>query len=76
VKGTELQLSFTNMTAGRYTFKVYDLLGVQILNRTVQHTGGTGIQKIQLTNGFASGFYITEIVNEKGETHKQKITIQ
>jgi hypothetical protein len=76
VKGTDLQMNFTNQTAGRYEMRVYNLLGLQIFTKTLQHNGGTATQTVKMPSSLTSGIYIVEMVNEKGMVQKQKINIQ
>jgi len=76
VKGSELQLSFTNMLAGNYSMVVYDLVGTKLMQTQLQHAGGSSNRKVVLSSQLSSGIYIVEVSNEKGVAGKYKLTIQ
>jgi autotransporter-associated beta strand protein len=76
VKGSAAQVSFTNVKAGRYELRMYDMVGVQVLQRVIVHNGGSAIQAFEVPQSLASGNYIAEIINEKGISEKIKVTIQ
>jgi hypothetical protein len=76
VKGSELQLSFTNMLAGNYSMVVYDLVGTKVIQTQLQHAGGSSNRKVVLSSQLSSGMYIVEVSNEKGVAGKYKLTVK
>jgi autotransporter-associated beta strand protein len=76
VKGSDLQLQFRNTAAGRYELVMYSVTGVQVLQRTVVHAGGTAVQKVAVPQQLAAGTYVAELTSATGAKAKLKITIQ
>ncbi len=74
--GSRLQLEFRNRTAGNYQVVLFNITGSQVLQRTVQHGGGTAVQAVELPSNLAAGTYIAEITSSNGVKEQVKVTIQ
>ncbi|MFY7879275.1 MAG: beta strand repeat-containing protein, partial [Lacibacter sp.] len=74
-KSGTIQIDFKNQIPGRYTLKVFNVLGVQVHNDFVVHNGGSFIHKLVLPGSLKAGSYIAEILSEKGERKQFKLTI-
>ena len=74
--GSPLQVEFRNRTAGIYQFVLYSSTGVQVLQRVVQHGGGTAVQPVDLPQQLPAGLYIAEFTDAKGGKQQLKINIQ
>lgn len=74
--GSRLQLEFRNRTAGNYQVVLFNITGSQVLQRTVQHGGGTAVQAVELPSNLAAGTYIAEITGSNGVKEQVKVTIQ
>ena len=49
VKGGELNLQLSNLPAGRYTVKVYNMTGQEVEATSINHAGGHMTESLQLT---------------------------
>ncbi len=76
LKGETMNLQFKNKSAGKYLVTLYDAVGVRVFSKTVVHTGGNGVQKIELPKRLASGTYFAELTDGKGNQGKMKVIIQ
>ena len=76
VKGQSIQLSFNNQPAGMYRLVLYDIAGVQVMNKVLQHGGGTAAQSVLISDKLAAGNYVAELTDMKGKSQQIKITIQ
>jgi hypothetical protein len=52
------------------------MVGVQLQQAIVRHSGGTAIQQVNVPAGLAAGTYFAEITAENGRKEQVKITIQ
>jgi len=76
IKGQSIQLSFNNQPAGMYRLVLYDIAGVQVMNRVLQYNGGTAVQSLELTDKIFNGLYVAELTDAKGNAKQIKITVQ
>ena len=74
--GNSLQLSFSNLKAGRYTVLLYDVHGAQVLQQVVMHGGGNSLQIIRLGNKLSSGTYLLDVISETGSKTSRKLFVQ
>ncbi|HEY6977225.1 MAG TPA: T9SS type A sorting domain-containing protein, partial [Chitinophagaceae bacterium] len=58
-----VNLYFTNLPAGNYDFILYNTLGQPILNRKIEHQGGSATQSFRLPTNAISGSYIVKLLN-------------
>ena len=74
ISGTShnLTLQINIATGGAYNFRVVDVLGKEIRNQRIAIPAGISQQRVTL----ASGVYIWEISNDKGERVRQKVVIE
>jgi hypothetical protein len=63
VQNRIVNVRFTNLRAGNYYFIMYNTLGQQVLNRKIEHTGGSATQSFTLPANAASGSYIVTLFN-------------
>ncbi|MBU6159408.1 MAG: T9SS type A sorting domain-containing protein, partial [Bacteroidetes bacterium] len=75
-KGSLVQLQFINQPAGEYRLVLFDISGVQVQNRVLQHTGGTAVQPVTISDNLAGGNYIAELTDKGGKSAQFTITIQ
>jgi len=76
IQGQSIQLSFNNQPAGMYRLVLYDIAGVQVMNRVMQHHGGTAVQSVTMPDKIANGNYVVELTDAKGNAKQIKITVQ
>jgi hypothetical protein len=76
MKGQSLHLSFNNQPTGMYRLVLYDIAGVQVMNRVLQHNGGTAVQSVTMPDNIANGNYVAELTDLKGNAKQIKITVQ
>jgi hypothetical protein len=58
-------LRLNNLEKGRYNLQLYDNLGHQVLNKLVDHPGGSASQIIYLPTHIAQGVYPLLLMNDK-----------
>ena len=76
VKGSDVQVKFTNSKAGKYEIVLYSLTGVRVMQTNISHPGGQSLQKANLPGELSSGTYIVEIISPEGESGKTKLIVQ
>ena len=69
LESTSLNLSFVNQDKGVYTIRLISSLGQTIFNKTVQHAGGTAVQKLQLDTKPVRGVYQLQIAGKYETIH-------
>jgi hypothetical protein len=72
IVGRTLSLQLTNQVAGRYTISLFNNIGQQVFNKSIEHLGGSSTQTIQLGAGLTKGTYELKISNGDNVT-TQKI---
>ncbi|HRH48331.1 MAG TPA: hypothetical protein PLP23_06255 [Panacibacter sp.] len=70
VKGRAATIQFTNMQQGKYTIVVYSALGTKLLQKTIEHVGGSAAYKFILPQNFASGMYHVMIMGDTIKVQK------
>lgn len=75
-KGETINLQFKNKAAGKYKLTLYDAVGLKVFSMFIVHTGGTGVQRIELPKGMASGTYFADLNDGKGNQGKMKVIVQ
>lgn len=73
VRNGNFQVEINNLVAGKYTISLFNLAGQVILNKYVDHSGGTLIQKITEVD-FPSGLY--QLVVKDGKVTNSKSLIK
>ncbi len=63
VKGGVVNLQMSNVGKGTYTVKLFNNLGQEMVNRTIQHNGGSASQSIVLGNSVPQGSYRMQVMN-------------
>ncbi len=76
LRGGSLQLSFSNLKAGRYTVVLYDVHGAQVLQQAIMHSGDNSLQSIRMDNKLASGTYLMDVISETGSKTSRKLFVQ
>lgn len=66
VTGQEMRLQFSNMEKGTYLLRLFNANGQELMKRTFEHRGGTGINTIELVS-LAAGQYNLEIRQPSGD---------
>jgi hypothetical protein len=62
VKGSTIQLQMSNLEKGNYSVTLFNQLGQQVLNRVINHNGGSSNQTVELGT-LASGVYELRLSN-------------
>ncbi len=65
-----LRMEFMNLQNGKYSIKMYNILGVEVWNKDY-NVNGDRIIKIDISN-FRKGTYLYSLVNENGKTISTK----
>ena len=60
-------LRMTNQPAGRYELRLINSSGQSFINKTIQHAGGSSIERIDLLSTIPKGIYQLEIKNPAGQ---------
>lgn len=68
-------LQMTNISAGNYTLEIYNTLGQLILNKIINHSGGSASQTIQLPAGTSRGEYHLKLLSTDIQINKM-ITVE
>jgi|GEM_PF-2494804 len=71
-EGRNLNLQFTNQPAGTYLVTLLNSAGKVMLERSVQHVGGSAIQALPINNKLPTGFYKLQI---KGKDAQRSVQI-
>ncbi len=62
IKGNSVQLQLSNVEKGNYSVTLFNQLGQQVMNKTINHIGGSSNQSIALGN-IAAGIYELRLSN-------------
>ena len=57
VKGNSFNLYLNNIIKGSYTLKLCDMNGKTVLNKIINHTGGSSVQNVELQSSVGTGMY-------------------
>ncbi|MBS0635543.1 MAG: hypothetical protein JSR37_08790 [Verrucomicrobia bacterium] len=74
-KSQQLQVTYTNMDAGRYALLLYSSDGKKVLQRSITLDGSAATQTISLPLSLAAATYRLVLADEKGHTWAQVIVI-
>jgi hypothetical protein len=74
-RGAALQFEIVNLASGKYTVSLYNLAGVRLQQSIFSHSGGKGLQSVQLSGALAPGVYIAEI-SGVGKRENMKLIIE
>ena len=75
VKGQQLNLRFGNKPEGNYTVRLLNQMGQVLLNKYIQHPGGSGQYSIPLNATFTNGIYGLEIVSANKTKELKRVYI-
>ncbi|MEP7319729.1 MAG: T9SS type A sorting domain-containing protein, partial [Panacibacter sp.] len=70
IKGRAATIQFTNMQKGNYNVVVYSASGAKMLQKTIEHPGGSAAYQFMLPQSFASGMYHVRIIGDGIEVEK------
>lgn len=70
VKARAATIQFTNTQQGKYNVVVYSASGTKLLQKTVEHLGGSAAYQFILPQDFASGMYHVMIMGETIKVQK------
>jgi len=79
LKGSSVvNISLTNVVAGKYTVSIYNALGQKVNEQTISHTGGSATHALTISNGLAAGVYNVAIseAGSKQLVHQSTLSIQ
>ena len=76
VEGSEINVQFKNQAAGKYSIKLLNNNGQQMMLTDLNHAGGNGTQTIQIPTGLAKGSYQLEIVSADKNSSVQTVLIK
>jgi len=71
-----INLSFSNMAAGKYNLKLYNNLGQLLLAKQISHAVGNASYTVQLEKEMAKGIYQLEVSGADGDKNTLKLMIQ
>ena len=71
-----VNLQMGKQPRGEYQIRVFNMQGQTLMNRTIDHTGGSASQMINLPAQIKSGTYQMEIQNNQGEKTLLPIVVQ
>jgi Secretion system C-terminal sorting domain len=75
VKDQQINFKFNELEKGEYTIILFNQQGQQILNRVINHSGGSLNQIIYLDKKLAGGMYFLQVAN-KSKHYSQRILIE
>src|SRR5450759_793053 len=75
VKYQQINFKFNELEKGEYTIILFNQQGQQILNRVINHSGGSLNQIIYLDKKLAGGMYFLQVAN-KSKHYSQRILIE
>ncbi len=67
-------LQMINLPAAKYNLLIYDEKGRLVFSKTIEHTGGSASQAIELTTGVAAGVYEVRLIS-KDYNFEEKLVI-
>jgi hypothetical protein len=70
VKGGVIRLQLSNVEKGIYTVRIFNNIGQELLNKTINHNGGSASQTIELGKGVAQGTYNMQISSVSSKINK------
>lgn len=70
VKGKAATIQFTNMKQGKYNIVVYSASGTKLLQKTIEHVGGSAAYQFILPQSLASGMYHLRIMGDAIKVEK------
>ena len=73
--GNQIGLQFNNEIAGLYNVKLYNGMGQLLLQKVINHGGGSSTQTIELPYKFSQGIYHLEIMHPDNTVEGQKIIV-
>ena len=74
-KDQQINFKFNELEKGEYTIILFNEQGQQILNRVINHSGGSLNQIIYLDKKLAGGMYFLQVAN-KSKRYSQRILIE
>ena len=63
--GKTLNVSLTNVDAGKYVVSIFNILGQKVTEQAITHNGGSNIHAININNALAAGIYSVAIRKEE-----------
>jgi len=54
-----------NISAGRYSLLLYNMLGQKIFFKTIDYPGGSAAQLVELPSGIPAGAYIVKLFKDQ-----------
>lgn len=76
VIGDSFGLQFTNKPQGRYTVSLINMAGQIIMQKIVQHTGGSATETFTLAEEVANGNYCLEVKGVEGQGKVLGVSVQ
>ena len=78
LKGSTLNLTLDNVSAGKYIVSIYNALGQRVIAQTISHTGGSATHAISTSNTLAAGVYSVTIseAGSKQIVHQTNLSVQ
>ena len=78
LKGKVLNVSMDNVSGGKYTVSISNVLGQKVATQTISHEGGSAIHAISFNNTLAAGIYTVSISEAKSKqvVHQTNISVQ
>jgi hypothetical protein len=76
VKDGVIGLQFTNMPAGNYGVRLLSIIGQEIMNQQINHTGGSSTQQLSLSQSLAKGIYQLEIIKPDNSKASLNVMVQ
>jgi hypothetical protein len=65
VKGDYVSFQASDLSKGNYVMKVFNNRGVQVLEKSLTHSGGSINQTLKLPVGISPGFYFLQLINDE-----------
>lgn len=71
VRGSQLSVQIVDKPTGKYNIRLVNNVGQAVVNKTIQHAGGTATHTVTLPSGVTDGTYQVEII-APDKTRKMK----
>jgi hypothetical protein len=77
-KGRTVSIQLSNLEKGKYTLTVFNNIGQQVMERQIDHTGGSAAQTVDFDKQMAAGIYRVELIKNDGtgKTQQQTLILQ
>ena len=74
--GNALKVALNNLEAGKYNLAVYNTLGAKVVEKSINHVGGTVVEQLSINSHLAAGAYSVRVSNSNGVSYQSQIEVK